>query len=76
MVESTTPFLFARNSSSSEELLTMQQIADYTGKSYWYIRALACGVEKSKVPFPKPHTKLGRSKLWKKQHIENWVTKS
>lgn len=72
----TTPFLFARNVSSTEDLLTMQDIAGITGYTYWYIRALACGVEKGKkdkVPFPAHYTKMGRSKLWKRQQILNWV---
>lgn len=73
MTEEKQPFVFARNSVSAEELLTMKQMADMIGVSYWYIRALACGSEKSKVDFPQADTKLGRSKLWKRSTFEQWV---
>lgn len=69
----TTPFVLARNSVSADELLTMKQISDIVGISYWMVRALACGVEKSRVPFPEAYTKIGRSPLWKRVDIENWV---
>lgn len=72
MPEPRMPFHMARNSVSSDQLLTMQQIADYIGKSYWYVRALNCGVEKSRKGFPVPDTKLRNSPLWKRSTIEAW----
>lgn len=66
-------FYLARNSYSSEELLTMREVAELTGFSYWYIRALRSGDETTVVPFPKPTTKLGRSPLWSASVIQNWM---
>lgn len=72
MTKARVPFVLARNSVKSDELLTMQQIADMLGHTYQYIRALACGAETTTVPFPEPFTKLGRRPLWKRKQIEAW----
>lgn len=65
-------FYLARNTYDSEELMTMRQVADYIDCSYWYIRALHSGVEKTTVPFPEYDTKIGRSPLWAKKTIDRW----
>lgn len=55
-------------------LITMQEIADKSGYSYWYVRALACGSEVKKLnPMPRPYTKLGRRKLWRELEIDEWL---
>lgn len=72
MAEEKTPFVLARNSVSADELLTMKQIAAMLDISYWMVRALACGAEKTRVPFPQAYTKLARSPLWKRHTIEEW----
>lgn len=73
MSEEKVPFVLARNTVSANELMTMKQIAGITGYSYWYIRALACGAESGRSPFPEPDTKLARSPLWKRSTIEKWM---
>lgn len=69
----TDPWIFARNKYRRDEIMTMQDIADHIGASYWYVRALACGSEKSAYPFPDPVTKYGRSPIWAKEDINQWV---
>jgi predicted DNA-binding transcriptional regulator AlpA len=68
----TTPFLFARNKYSADQLITMKEIADISGVSYWYVRALACGSENSKAGFPEPVAKIGRRKVWLREDIQKW----
>lgn len=63
----------ARNSYDSDELLTMSQVADYTGYKYWYIRALKCKAETTVVPFPEPDTTIGRRPLWAEKTICAWI---
>lgn len=66
-------FFLARNSYDSKELLTMAQIAELSGMSYWYIRALNSGSEKTKISFPQPDTKIGKRPLWRKFTITSWL---
>lgn len=54
-------------------LLTMQEIADKKGCSYWYIRAVMCGVETPLKDPPRPYTKIGRRKLWREWEIDQWL---
>lgn len=66
-------FDFIKPSLRAGDVMTMKDIAQKTGKSYWYIRALACGSEKSKPPFPEPITKIGNRKVWLKRDIHRWM---
>ena len=59
-----------------DDLLTMHDIAEIIGTSYHYVRCLACGKERSRVPFPDPFTSLGRSKLWLRSDVLRWAIKS
>ena len=68
-----TPFYLARASYKKGDLLTMKQIAEKAGVDYQYIRALRCGDEKSKPPFPRPYTQLGQSPLWIRNEINVWI---
>lgn len=71
----TEQFLFARNKHSADSLIGMKDIAAITGLSYWYVRALNCGNEKSSVPFPEPVTRIGRRPLWRRIDIVDWHSK-
>lgn len=66
-------FYLARNTFDSSELLTMAQVAELCGFSYWYIRALRSGHEKTSVPFPEANTEIGRRPLWAKKTIQLWI---
>jgi hypothetical protein len=55
--------------------MTMRDIAREAGVSYWYIRALACGDERSIPPFPRPYTKIGRSPVWASDTVWRWIEK-
>lgn len=63
----------ARVRADSNDLLTMKQIADISGLSYWFIRALHTGAEKATVPLPQADTKIGRSPLWYRTTIKQWL---
>jgi len=67
------PFLFARNTVNADDLWSMQDIARESGYSYQYIRSLACGVEKTRPPFPRAYTKVGRSPMWKRDTVWKWI---
>lgn len=73
MGEPKMPFHMARNSVRPSDLMTMQEIADFTGKSYQYIRALNCGAETLRKGFPEPFTTIGKSPLWKRSTIKEWL---
>lgn len=69
------PFHLAVARIDSGDLITMKEVADLTGYSYWFIRALACGAEVSRPPFPKRYTSLARRPLWLRSQIEDWHSK-
>jgi hypothetical protein len=64
---------FAKRHIKTDELLDMKQIASLTNLTYWYIRALKGGHEKTNPPFPEPHTYYGRSPLWRREDIADWA---
>lgn len=70
------PFVFARLDIGDDDLVTMTDIAGMIGLSYQYIRSLACGTERSRVPFPEAFTQLGGSKLWLRSEILRWGVES
>ena len=57
---------------SAHDFMDMRRISEYTGLSYWYIRALACGACKTSIRFPKERFIVSRRRIYMRDDIVHW----